>query len=108
MELPEFIQIMAKTREAEQEASFWGYDAPKHKTKGDEAVPLHHLTAAYRRKHTLDTVMDPTLRQVYAVPPGTAGRHVHYGMTCYAALHVTASGLYVAVLAALSCVPLQQ
>lgn len=74
VELPEFIQIMTKTREAEQEASFWGYDAPKHKAKGDEAVPLHYLTAAYRRKRTLDTVMDPQLRQVHAGPPGVAGR----------------------------------
>lgn len=78
MELPEFIQIMSKTREIEQEASFWGYDAPKPKTKGDDAMPLHYLTAAYRRKHTLDTVMDPTLRLVYAPPPGAAGRQVRY------------------------------
>lgn len=65
---------MTKTREAEQEASFWGYDAPKHKAKGDDAVPLHYLTAAYRRKRTLDTVMDPQLRQAHAGPSDIAGR----------------------------------
>ena len=77
MELPEFIQIMTKTKEVEQEASFWGYDGPRQKHKEEEAVPMQYVTAAYRRKHTLDTVMDPTLRQVYAGPPGTSGRQVH-------------------------------
>ena len=74
MELPEFIEIMTRTREAEQEAAFWGYQSPRHKPKGDEAVPLHYLTSAYRRKRTLDAVMDPQLRQGYVESPGPASR----------------------------------
>lgn len=75
---------MTKTREAEQEASFWGYDAPKHKAKGDEAVPLHYLTAAYRRKHVVDAIMDPKLREEYAGTPGAANRLTKLCMPGYA------------------------
>ncbi len=72
VELPEFIQIMTLTREAEQEASFWGDKSPRRHSQGGEAVPLHYLTAAYRRKRTLDAVMDPELRQVYVDSPTNA------------------------------------
>lgn len=72
VELPEFIQIMTMTREAEQEATFWGDKTPQKHSRGDEAVPLHLLTAAYRRKRTVDAVMDPELRQVYIDSPGHA------------------------------------
>ena len=63
---------MTMTREAEQEASFWGDKTPRKEAKGDEAVPLHYLTAAYRRKRTLDAVMDPVLRQAYVELPDNA------------------------------------
>ncbi len=72
VELPEFIQIMTMTREAEQEATFWGDRTPRKHSQGDEAVPLHYLTAAYRRKRTVDAIMDPELRQVYIDSPGHA------------------------------------
>ncbi len=72
VELPEFIQIMTMTREAEQEATFWGNRTPRKHSQGDEAVPLHYLTAAYRRKRTVDAIMDPELRQVYIDSPGHA------------------------------------
>ena len=67
VELPEFIQIMTMTREAEQEAQFWGDKSPRH-ARGDEAVPLHYLTAAYRRKRVMDNVMDAELRLTYTQP----------------------------------------
>ena len=60
---------MTMTREAEQEASFWGDGTPRKESQGDDAVPLHYLTAAYRRKRTLDAVMDPVLRQAYVDAP---------------------------------------
>ncbi|KAL0032233.1 hypothetical protein WJX77_012343 [Trebouxia sp. C0004] len=69
VELPEFIQIMTMTREAEQEATFWGDRTPRKHSQGDEAVPLHYLTAAYRRKRTVDAIMDPELRLVYIDSP---------------------------------------
>ena len=72
VELPEFIQIMTMTREAEQEASFWGAKTSRKESQGDDAVPLHYLTAAYRRKRTLDAVMDPVLRQTYVDAPVNA------------------------------------
>ncbi|KAL0050838.1 hypothetical protein WJX82_008106 [Trebouxia sp. C0006] len=72
VELPEFIQIMTMTREAEQEATFWGDRTPRKHSQGGEAVPLHYLTAAYRRKRTVDAIMDPELRQVYIDSPGRA------------------------------------
>ena len=53
------------TREAEQEAQFWGDKSPRH-ARGDEAVPLHYLTAAYKRKRVIDNVMDSELRLAYA------------------------------------------
>lgn len=77
VELPEFIQIMTMTREAEQEAHFWG-DSPRH-ARGDEAVPLQYLTAAYRRKRVLDNVMDAELRLTYAQPKQSGD--AKYGLT---------------------------
>ena len=56
---------MTMTREAEQEAQFWGDKSPRH-ARGDEAVPLHYLTAAYKRKRVIDNVMDSELRLAYA------------------------------------------
>ena len=53
------------TREAEQEAQFWGDKSPRN-ARGDEAVPLHYLTAAYKRKRVIDNVMDSELRLAYA------------------------------------------
>ena len=67
---------MTKTREAEQEASFWGYQSPRHKPREDEAVPLHYLTTAYRRKRTMDAVMDPELRQDLVEPDKKGSRQV--------------------------------
>lgn len=58
---------MTMTREAEQEAQFWGDKSPRH-ARGDEAVPLHYLTAAYRRKRVMDNVMDAELRLTYTQP----------------------------------------
>ena len=67
---------MTKTREVERDAAFWGYKSPRQKPpEEEEAVPLHYLTAAYRRKRTLTAVMDPILRQTYAGRPGKADRH---------------------------------
>ena len=67
VELPEFIQIMTMTRELEQEAAFWGGKSPRLARNAD-AVPLHQLTAAYRRKRAIDNVMDPELRLQYVSP----------------------------------------
>lgn len=67
VELPEFIQIMTMTRELEQAAAFWGDKSPRL-ARNDDAVPLHQLTAAYRRKRTIDNVMDSELRLTYATP----------------------------------------
>ena len=75
---------MSTTREAEQEASFWGDRTPRKGGQGDGAVPLHYLTAAYRRKRTVDAVMDPELRQAYVDSPANANRYTNtvYNKQC--------------------------